>query len=155
MLDPAEDGTRHFDLILLSDLVFNHSQHGALLDSCLACLSPSLTANPATIPLHSSSTTQNDIDLSLSSLTTPALLCFYSHHRPTPELIAADIGLFSLAREKGWTVTKVWEDTAAGVSPVRLDLCYDHLCSPVIVNSLHFQLMVEILVSGAPYMDGL
>ncbi|ORY75062.1 hypothetical protein BCR35DRAFT_306495 [Leucosporidium creatinivorum] len=110
---PAED--RKFDLILLSDLVFNHSQHAALLDSCLSLLSPSLTSpqsapsstEPLPLPLP-------EIDLSENKLTTPAVLCFFSHHRPTQQLIEADLGILSLARARGWKVTRVWKDEGAG-----------------------------------------
>ncbi|CAG8655914.1 4838_t:CDS:2, partial [Paraglomus occultum] len=42
-----------FDLIILSDLIFNHSQHNALLSTCQSCLSPSGVA-----------------------------LVFYTHHKP-------------------------------------------------------------------------
>ncbi|KAI5478429.1 putative nicotinamide N-methyltransferase [Pseudohyphozyma bogoriensis] len=102
-----------FDLILLSDLVFNHSQHSALLDSCLACLSPLPTPTDTTKTPYSPM--QPDIDLSTpETLATPALLCFYSHHRPTEELIAADLGFLTTAKAKGWKVERVWKDTGAG-----------------------------------------
>lgn len=64
------------------------------------------------------------MDLSTREFNTPALLCFYSHHRPTPELVAADLGFLSLARAKGWTVTRVWKDKEAGVSFSLLFLAF-------------------------------
>ncbi|GAA5837986.1 hypothetical protein JCM3766R1_004168 [Sporobolomyces carnicolor] len=123
-----------FDLILLSDLVFNHSQHLALLKTCLSCLAPppSPSSSPSspsstlsrppppttttTSTSSSSSRTVPSVDLSCDSdegtATTPAVLCFFSHHRP--KFVEADLGILSLARENGWRVTKVWEDQEAG-----------------------------------------
>lgn len=102
-----------FDLILLSDLVFNHSQHAALLDSCLALLAPPSSNNFP--PSTSSAMPTPDVDLSNpSSLRTPALLCFFSHHRPTKALVEADLGLLSMAKAKGWKVERVWKDSEAG-----------------------------------------
>jgi hypothetical protein len=140
---------------LLSDLVFNHSQHAALLDSCLACLSSSTSTSP--VALVPSSTSLLSIDISLPTLQTPAVLCFYSHHRPTPELIAADLGFIALAREKGWTVHKVWEDPKAGVSVFRAILLnsLDVLRFSKLINSPHFRLTVGTLILGAQCMDGL
>lgn len=104
---------RKFDLILLSDLVFNHSQHGALLDTCLSCLSD--TRGDQVEP--GQPTTERQVaDLSRSSFTTPAVLCFFSHHRPTTALIEADLGILRLAEERGWNVERVWLDEQAGVS---------------------------------------
>ena len=39
-----------FDVILLADLVFNHSEHSALLTTCQNCLSPS---GEVLFPFHS------------------------------------------------------------------------------------------------------
>ena len=119
-INPDSNGPQEkFDLILLSDLVFNHSQHAALLDTCLLALNP--TPDPSTLvapPPDPEVETINppSIDHSLPSFTTPAVLCFYSHHRPTEELIAADLGFIVLAKAKGWTVKRVWKDQGAGVS---------------------------------------
>ncbi|GAA5908378.1 uncharacterized protein JCM6883_004372 [Sporobolomyces salmoneus] len=106
-----------FDLILLSDLVFNHSQHLALLKTCLSCLSspppPTTAGNDRT---QSNSTTKlPPIDLTSTSdepVNTPAVLCFFSHHRP--KFVEADLQILSLAKENGWEVRKVWEDKEAG-----------------------------------------
>ncbi|GAA5994889.1 uncharacterized protein JCM10292_004413 [Rhodotorula paludigena] len=104
---------RKFDLILLSDLVFNHSQHLALLNTCLSCLSiPSTPPSPAS-STSGAAPTQPPVDLSdPATLSTPAVLCFFSHHRPW--LVDADLQILLLARENGWSVTKVWEDPDAG-----------------------------------------
>ncbi|KAM0755487.1 hypothetical protein T439DRAFT_307900 [Meredithblackwellia eburnea MCA 4105] len=107
-----------FDLILLSDLVFNHSQHAALIDTCLSCLSsPSPSSSPSLSPSSSSPTPPlppADLTTPSLDLTQPLILCFYSHHRPTKELIAADVGILEMAKSKGLKVVKVWEDTEAG-----------------------------------------
>ncbi|KAL7009350.1 Protein N-terminal and lysine N-methyltransferase efm7 [Cystobasidiomycetes sp. EMM_F5] len=76
-----------FDTILAADLVFNHSQHSALLKTC---------------------------QLALAGSTSPAVLLFYSHHRPTTELIAKDRAFVALAEQEGWTAVKVLEDINAG-----------------------------------------
>lgn len=139
----ADAEIERFDLILLSDLVFNHSQHGALLDSCLACLSLPSSSPPLSAESTSTSASTDDpdqtqlsIDLSSPSFSPPALLCFYSHHRPTPELIAADLRFLSLAQEKGWTVKKVWEDANAGVSlSLSSFLSPPGYCSPLTLSS--------------------
>ncbi|KAM0793297.1 hypothetical protein ACM66B_000757 [Microbotryomycetes sp. NB124-2] len=107
------NSTRKFDLILLSDLVFNHSQHGALLDTCeslLASREPTVEAEKSADARHKVPAA----DLSPLDLTTPAVLCFFSHHRPTETLIKADLGILALAKSRGWTVTRVWKDDAAG-----------------------------------------
>ncbi|KAK9899677.1 hypothetical protein P389DRAFT_2672 [Cystobasidium minutum MCA 4210] len=83
-LDNPEKG---FNTILAADLVFNHSQHLALLKTCEACFSGSER---------------------------PVLLCFYSHHRPTKELIAKDEGFVKLAEERGWKAERVVRKTDAG-----------------------------------------
>lgn len=83
LLEPL-DGNR-FDVILLADIVFNHSQHAALLQTCEAIL-------------HGER---------------GRALCFYSHHRPW--LVDADERLFSLAEERGWRCERVWRDEEAGV----------------------------------------
>ncbi|GAA5941074.1 hypothetical protein JCM3775_001298 [Rhodotorula graminis] len=124
LLEPlSTDSSRKFDLILLSDLVFNHSQHAALLASCLSCLAPRSPSSPSsplsssTAPPSSSSTAadpaQPPVDLSRpDTLRTPAVLCFFSHHRPW--LAQADVGILDLARQAGWACEKVWEDPEAG-----------------------------------------
>jgi len=81
---PEED---MYDLIILSDLIFNHSQHDALLRTC------SLTLR------RPSSTAPGD---------SPSVLVFYSHHRP--HLAARDLDFFKKAREEGWLCEKIVEE---------------------------------------------
>ncbi|KAH9475539.1 Protein N-terminal and lysine N-methyltransferase EFM7 [Psilocybe cubensis] len=69
-----------FQLIILSDLIFNHSQHDALLNTCELVLEP-LTPNS-----HEG--------------TEPCVLVFYSHHRP--HLAHRDMEFFTKAEERGW-----------------------------------------------------
>ncbi|SCV68279.1 BQ2448_400 [Microbotryum intermedium] len=119
--DGDEGGEAKFDVVLLSDLVFNHSQHSALLESCKALLksapsesvqsssSIATSSSSSPLPIPSIDLTPSDLDLS-----SPLVLCFFSHHRPTDVLIKADMGLMELAQTKGWTVSKVWEDPQAG-----------------------------------------
>ncbi|KDQ17335.1 hypothetical protein BOTBODRAFT_64330 [Botryobasidium botryosum FD-172 SS1] len=66
-----------FDLIILSDLVFNHSQHDALLNTCEATLAKGS-----------------------SPYGTPCLLVFYTHHRP--HLAEKDLDFFRKAEARGW-----------------------------------------------------
>ncbi|GAA5834111.1 hypothetical protein JCM9279_004219 [Rhodotorula babjevae] len=114
LLEPlSADSSRKFDLVLLSDLVFNHSQHAALLASCLSCLAPSSPSPSRPPPSPSAAPAQPPIDLSRpETLRAPAVLCFFSHHRPW--LADADLGILELAREAGWMCEKVWEDPDAG-----------------------------------------
>ncbi|RDX40800.1 hypothetical protein OH76DRAFT_1412676 [Lentinus brumalis] len=70
---PERDEERSFDLIIMSDLVFNHSQHDAMLKTCDAALS---RRRPATV------------------------LCFFTHHRP--HLTERDMEFFVKARDRGW-----------------------------------------------------
>ncbi|TFK46266.1 hypothetical protein OE88DRAFT_1707695 [Heliocybe sulcata] len=62
-----------FDLIILSDLVFNHSQHDALLKTC---------------------------NLAVSKSSTACMLVFYTHHRP--KYAQRDLEFFTKARKAGW-----------------------------------------------------
>ncbi|KAJ7834095.1 putative methyltransferase-domain-containing protein [Mycena leptocephala] len=75
LLEDVADG---FHLIIMSDLVFNHSQHDALLETCGRCLAPTEDAR---------------------------VLVFYTHHRP--HLAHRDIEFFAKARVKGWTCEQV------------------------------------------------
>lgn len=98
---------RGFDLIILSDLVFNHSQvshtplnyhsahthvkiidnynfqHVALLKSCLEALAPYASNQPAS-----------------SNAPAPTVLVFYSHH--IPKYADRDLRFFTEALERGW-----------------------------------------------------
>ena len=92
-LAKEKTGRASYDLIILSDLVFNHSQHDALLATCESALTPSTSE---------------------SSGVTPSVLVFYTHHRP--HLAHRDMEFFSKAEAKGWVVEKVVEERF----PVRL-----------------------------------
>ncbi|KAF9035162.1 putative methyltransferase-domain-containing protein [Panaeolus papilionaceus] len=70
-----------FQLIILSDLIFNHSQHNALLKTCEEVLAPSPTAKQ------------------------PCVLVFYTHHRP--HLAHRDMQFFEIARERGWACEEI------------------------------------------------
>jgi len=85
LLEPLKSGNENpkFDVILLSDLIFNHSQHLALLKNCEASL-------------EASRDTSNQ---------TPCLLVFFTHHRPW--LIKEDLAFFDLAKEYGWKTDKI------------------------------------------------
>ncbi|KAJ7594107.1 nicotinamide N-methyltransferase [Mycena floridula] len=78
-LGPSGD----FQLIILSDLIFNHSQHDALLKTCKASLSP----------------------VSSSQTHPPSVLVFYTHHRP--HLAHRDMEFFTKAREDGWLCEEI------------------------------------------------
>lgn len=75
-----------FDLILMSDLVFNHQAHPALLDTCDACLSDAVAE---------------------SGVATPCVLVFFTHHRP--HLAYKDMQFFDMAEVKGWKFEKLGE----------------------------------------------
>lgn len=81
----ADSETNGFDLIIMSDLIFNHSQHDALLNTCQNALNP---GTPST----------NDA-------TGPCLLVFYTHHRP--HLAHRDMRFFDKARERGWICEEI------------------------------------------------
>ncbi|KAI0077623.1 nicotinamide N-methyltransferase [Panus rudis PR-1116 ss-1] len=72
-----------FHLIIMSDLVFNHSQHDALLK----------TAEESIVPISDSPTVP------------PCVLVFYTHHRP--HLAHRDMVFFQKARERGWNCEEI------------------------------------------------
>ncbi|KAJ3561319.1 hypothetical protein NP233_g10266 [Leucocoprinus birnbaumii] len=75
LLSPANTG---FDVIILSDLIFNHSQHDALLNTC---------------------------ERSISDHPSACVLVFYSHHRP--HLAHRDMEFFEKARSRGWKTDEI------------------------------------------------
>ncbi|PIL27335.1 hypothetical protein GSI_10482 [Ganoderma sinense ZZ0214-1] len=75
---PHDQPDRGFDLMILSDLIFNHSQHDAMLKTC---------------------------DLALAKSSRACVLVFYSHHRP--HLAHRDMEFFAKAREQGWTCEEI------------------------------------------------
>ncbi|CAG8538997.1 3586_t:CDS:2 [Funneliformis mosseae] len=68
-----------YDLIILSDLIFNHSQHKAILKTCEECLEP----------------------------INGQVLVFFTHHRPN--LANKDMEFFEEAKHLKWKVEKVHE----------------------------------------------
>ncbi|KAJ7066727.1 hypothetical protein C8F01DRAFT_1124374 [Mycena amicta] len=67
-----------FQVIILSDLVFNHSEHDALIATCERCLATDADAR---------------------------VLVFYTHHRP--HLAHRDMEFFEKARDRGWNTQEV------------------------------------------------
>jgi len=87
-MSPVSVAKQGFDLIILSDLVFNHSQHDALLKTC----EDALSALPSTEPKQ----------------LVPTVLVFYTHHRP--HLAHRDLEFFAKARERKWTCEAIVKD---------------------------------------------
>ncbi|KAF8823617.1 hypothetical protein HHX47_DHR9000417 [Lentinula edodes] len=88
-----------FDLIILSDLIFNHSQHEALFKTCRLALKPS--PKSSTSPSNDDATDAS----SPTSVLEPSLLVFYTHHRP--HLAHRDMEFFEKARDQGWNCVEV------------------------------------------------
>ncbi|KAF8332332.1 putative methyltransferase-domain-containing protein [Cantharellus anzutake] len=88
----GETETPRFDLILMSDLIFNHSQHDALLRTCEETLAPD------------SGRSFRTEDTSLVS--TPVVLVFYTHHRP--HLAHRDLNFFEKAKNRGWKCEEIF-----------------------------------------------
>ncbi|KAF4564510.1 nicotinamide n-methyltransferase [Pleurotus pulmonarius] len=83
-----------FDLIILSDLIFNHSQHIAMLQTCEDAL-----RLPGDAEENS----------------TPMVLVFYSHHRP--KLAHRDMEFFEKAEERGWVCKEILTKTYPPMFP--------------------------------------
>lgn len=75
-----EDPNSKFDLLILADILFNHSEHGKLVDT---------------------------VQLSLRKCSEAVALVFFTPYRPW--LLEKDLHFFALAREQGFLVTKVLE----------------------------------------------
>ncbi|KAJ6493670.1 nicotinamide N-methyltransferase [Mycena vitilis] len=88
LLDAVPSPADGFHLIILSDLVFNHSQHDALLQTCARCLAGTEDAS---------------------------LLVFYTHHRP--HLAHRDMEFFSKAQAEGWTCEEIVTQRFAPMFP--------------------------------------
>lgn len=69
-----------FELVIMSDLIFNHQAHGALLDTVEWCLAPGAAS---------------------------CVLVFFSHHRP--HLADKDLAFFDRAAERGFVCDKLRE----------------------------------------------
>lgn len=91
LLDALPTPSSKFDLIILSDLIFNHSQHEALLKTCEEALS------------------------SDSASSHPSVLVFYTHHRP--HLAHRDMSFFTKARERGWRSEEILSETFPPMFP--------------------------------------
>ncbi|KAF8970836.1 putative methyltransferase-domain-containing protein, partial [Flammula alnicola] len=91
---PSTLHPKSFDIIILSDLIFNHSQHDALLKTCELVLSPPRPEDPTS---------------------EPCVLVFYSHHRP--HLAHRDMEFFSKAQERGWTCLEILTKTFPPMFP--------------------------------------
>ncbi|KAJ7043501.1 nicotinamide N-methyltransferase [Mycena alexandri] len=89
-VQPLLDGLRSegFQLIIMSDLVFNHSQHDALLQTC---------------------------EQGLASDKEAVVLVFYTHHRP--HLAHRDMEFFAKARERGWMCGEILRRRFAPMFP--------------------------------------
>jgi nicotinamide N-methyltransferase len=81
-----------FDLLLMSDLIFNHQAHGAMLDTMDSCLPPA----------DSPSTGRTDATEGTNG---PQALVFFTHHRP--HLADKDMSFFQLAEQRGWMCKEV------------------------------------------------
>ncbi|THU95606.1 hypothetical protein K435DRAFT_966334 [Dendrothele bispora CBS 962.96] len=84
---PKESETKQprknrFHLIILSDLVFNHSQHDSLLKTCELALTENAENQPQ-----------------------PCVLVFYTHHRP--HLAHRDMEFFDKAKTRGWVCEEI------------------------------------------------
>jgi len=84
LLEVLSDKGMGFDVILMSDLIFNHSEHDALLRSCLLLNAAGVDHSP------------------------PTLLVFFTHHRP--HLAKKDMDFFEKAKAH-WTAKKVVQRT--------------------------------------------
>lgn len=105
--------SKRFSLLLLSDLVFNHQAHPAILKTLSETLDqrasvPSAPCSPAASS-DSRSAVPSSEDLSDAGLSTcpqlPCALVFFSHHRP--QFADKDMQFFESARSHGWATEEV------------------------------------------------
>ncbi|KAI9599164.1 hypothetical protein BDF19DRAFT_430305 [Syncephalis fuscata] len=104
--DIVEPG--HFDTIILSDLVFNHTEHRSMLQTVRACL---CKASGMAVPSQTTAMPRYDeqlnaiprdapcpplLPLTQRETTAPQALVFFSHHRPW--WAARDLHFFELAQ---------------------------------------------------------
>ncbi|KAF8175559.1 nicotinamide N-methyltransferase [Pholiota molesta] len=90
---PATAESKLFDIIILSDLIFNQSQHDAMLKTCELALAPSNPGGNAV----------------------PQVLVFYSHHRP--HLAHRDMQFFEKAAQRGWVCEEIYTKTFPPMFP--------------------------------------
>lgn len=122
LLDHLPKGQK-YDLLILSDLVFNHSQvrhffHLVLYNFILFTnLDKKHDALIKTVEatLTSSSTQSYDPSNPSAPLTEPSILVFFTHHRP--HLAHADMAFFPRLAESGngWAYEKVVEEWAGAM----------------------------------------
>jgi nicotinamide N-methyltransferase len=111
---PSANSDGKYDLLLLSDLVFNHSQVSHKRPQGRAIVLVMLTyQHPALISTVNSLLSHSPAAPTHSTLpSTPCILVFFTHHRP--HLVAADMAFFPRLAESGtgWAYEKVVEDWA-------------------------------------------
>ena len=91
-----------FDLIILSDLIFNHSQVSYSFISLLGSLTDKADSQHEALL----KTTELALKPSSSDQThRPCVLVFYSHHRP--HLAHRDMDFFTKAKERGWLCEEI------------------------------------------------
>lgn len=78
---PSDENANGFDLLILADVLFNHSEHGALLTSIHSTLKCSFQSKA---------------------------LVFFTPYRPW--LLEKDMAFFRLAAEAGFVVDKIFEE---------------------------------------------
>lgn len=93
LLSNLDEGDDRFDLLLLSDLIFNHQAHPALLQTMDACLPQAQTFGTSHPPGRE------------KERNTPCALVFFSHHRP--HLAERDMDFFTQAEAAGWKCESV------------------------------------------------
>ncbi|KAL5638701.1 hypothetical protein ACGC1H_003158 [Rhizoctonia solani] len=105
-----------FDVIILSDLVFNHSQHSALLDTCEVALRPARRLEDvAQGEMKSADPKKLSHEDGGSTITTPCVLVFFSHHRP--QYAARDLNFFEWAKDRGWICEQVVQTKMKAMFP--------------------------------------
>lgn len=108
LLDTAEPDARPhtpFDLILLSDLIFNHSQvqHPPFLSLPVPTKSDYIYARTCLFSCEKHRALLTTCELAIAP--GGCVLVFYTHHRP--HLAQRDMEFFDMARECGWKCEKV------------------------------------------------
>lgn len=92
----ADDEQGRYDVVILSDLMFNHSQHGALVKTLEATLKTAVGV-PTPDPQSPTAAPQ-----------TPCALVFLTHHRPW--LADADMAFMPRLAKRGWGYERVVEE---------------------------------------------
>jgi len=90
-VSPKDSGSKGFDVLILADLLFNHSEHQKLLSTI------SLTLRPTSTSL-----------LTRDHKYEPRALIFFTPYRPW--LFEKDMAFFDLCRAEGYVVDKILEE---------------------------------------------